>query len=250
VPHQALAFDLAVTGDYVPLTAEGWRLKHVQVLVNGEPAMLDAPATDDFAARQADRAATHRIDLVLARPSTDSDGDGVPDWWEDQNGTDKWNPNDGRGPALTNGASGDSTTEFTGRTFAEWRQHHFPAATGDLQTFAQQDADGDGIANILEYAFELDPRADSSGQTERLPRQQVLAGRFGIQFHRRLASTDLNYQVEYSQDLTQWRSDADTLEEVAQPGASAGQSCVCARATTADGSVLFLRVRVALKPQL
>ena len=47
----------------------------------------------------------------------------------------------------------------------------------------------------------------------------MLAGRLGIQFQRRLAATDLNYQVEYSQDLTQWRSDADTLEEVAQPGA-------------------------------
>src|SRR5262245_14386859 len=188
VPHQALAFDLAVTGNNIPLTAAGWHLKHVQVLVNGEPATLVAPATDDFTARQADRAATHRIDLVLSQPATDSDGDGLPDWWEDQNGTDKWNPNDGRGPGLNNGSGSGPTKEFTGHTFAEWRQHYFPEATGDLQAFAHQDTDGDGIANLIEYAFDLDPRADSSGETDHLPRQQMVAGRFGIQFQRRLAA--------------------------------------------------------------
>jgi len=245
IPHQALAFDLDVTGNNVPLTTAGWQLKHVQVLVNGGPVTLVAPATDDLTARQADRAATHRIDLVLSQPSTDSDGDGLPDWWEDQNGTDKWNPNDGggSGPVVR-----DPTTEFTGRTFSEWREHHFPGAAGDLQVFARQDPDGDGIANLLEYAFELDPRFDSSAQTDRLPRQQILAGRFGIQYRRRLAATDLDYKVEYSEDLTQWRSDTSTLEEVAQPGANAGQVSVSARATTADDSMLFLRVRVALKP--
>src|SRR5262249_35132030 len=146
----------------------GWHLKHVQVLVNGEQATLEAPATDDFSARQADRAATHRIDLVLTRPSTDSDGDGLPDWWEDQNGTDKWNPNDGQAPGLVGGTSGNSSSDFNGHTFAEWRQFYFPNATGDLQAFAQQDPDGDGISNLLEYAFDLDPRANSSGQTDRL----------------------------------------------------------------------------------
>ena len=246
VPHQALMFDLAVAGNNVPLTVAGWRLKHIRVLVNDEPAMLVAPATDDFTASQANRAATHRIDLVLSRPSTDSDGDGLPDWWEDQNGTDKWNPNDGQRPGSTTGGNGNSTAEFTGRTFAEWRQFHFPASSGDLQTFAQQDADGDGIGNLLEYAFNLDPRADSSGQTDRLPRHQLLEGRFGIQFQRRPTATDLNYKVEYSQDLMQWRSDTETLEEVA-PVANAGQASVRARENTADGSMLFLRVRVALQ---
>ncbi len=248
VPHQALAFDLTVADNNVPLTAAGWRLKHVQVLVNGEPATLVAPATDDFSARQADRAATYRIDLVLARSTLDSDGDGLPDWWEDQNGTDKWDPNDGPGSTLIGGANGNSTNDFTGHTFAEWRQHYFPNTTGDLQAFAQQDSDGDGISNLLEYAFDLDPRSDSSGQTDHLPLEQLVAGRFGVQFHKRNAATDLNYQVEYSEDLMQWRSDAAVLEEVAQDGASAGQTCICARSTTAEKSMLFLRVRVTLQP--
>jgi len=245
VPHQALAYDLTVTGNNVPLTAAGWRLKHVQVLVNGEPATLVAPATDDFSARQADRAATYRIDLVLIKSSTDSDGDGLPDWWEDQNGTDKWNPNDGRTPIASK--TGDPSPEFTGHTFAEWRQHYFPNATGDLQAFAQQDSDGDGFSNLVEYAFDLDPRTNSSAQTDHLPRHQIVAGRFGIQFHKRTVATDLNYQVEYSKDLMQWRSDANALEQVSQDGASAGQTCVCAREITADGGKLFLRVRVALQ---
>lgn len=248
IPHQALAFDLSVTGNNFPLTAAGWRMRHVQVLVNGEAATLVPPATDDYTASQASRAGTHRIDLVLTRPSTDSDGDGQPDWWEDQNGTDKWNPNDPGIPGGTGGGTGTPSGEFTGSTFAGWRQHYFPNSTGDLDTFARQDPDSDGIANILEYAFELDPRVDSSSQASWLPRQLMLADRFGIQFHRRQAARDLNYQVEYSQDLTQWRSDSETLEEVAQPGASTGQSCVCARTRMADGSMLFLRVRVVLTP--
>ena len=74
-----------------------------------------------------------------------------------------------------------------------------------------------------------------------------MAGRFGIQFHKRSAATDLNYQVEYSEDLMQWRSDVTALEEVAQDGARRRQTCVCARATTAK-SMLFLRVRVTLQP--
>ena len=96
-------------------------------------------------------------------------------------------------------------------------------------------------------SFDLDPRSDSSVQTDRLPLEQLVAGRFGIQFHKRSAATDLNYQVEYSEDLMQWRSDVTVLEEVAQDGASAGQTCVCARATTAEKSMLFLRVRVTLQ---
>ena len=75
----------------------------------------------------------------------------------------------------------------------------------------------------------------------------MAGGRPGIQFHRRLAATDLNYQVEYSQDLTQWRSDADTLEEVAAPARHAGVSCVCARARWQMDQSCF-SLRVGLKP--
>src|SRR5262249_13824841 len=147
---------LSVAEKTVPLTAGGWQIKHVLVSVDGKPVSLLAPATDQFTAGQASRAGTYRIDLVLGETAIDSDGDGFPDWWEDQHGTDKWNPNDA--PARGGGnTTGDSKGEFTGHTFAEWRQHFFPGTTGDLQVFGQQDPDADGIANLLEYAFEMNP---------------------------------------------------------------------------------------------
>ena len=248
IPHQALAFDLTVADKSVPLTAAGWRMRHVKVLVNGKEATLVAPATDDFTARQAARAATYRIDLVLTQPSLDSDGDGLPDWWEDQNGTDKWNPNDAPIGDTNNNAT-ENKAEFTGRTFAEWRQYFFPGAQSDLQTFGQQDSDGDGVANLLEYAFEMNPTV-AEGSSNRLPRARVINGRLGIVFGRRVAATDLDYQVEISGDLMHWKAAADLLEEAALPerDAAPGLSCVCARSTGEDASVVFLRVHVGLKP--
>ncbi|MES2571151.1 MAG: cadherin-like domain-containing protein [Verrucomicrobiota bacterium] len=38
---------------------------------------------------QLQRAATHRLDLEISQPFIDSDGDGMPDWWEELHGFDK-----------------------------------------------------------------------------------------------------------------------------------------------------------------
>src|SRR5262245_34234505 len=95
VPHQVLAYDLAVADKAVPLTAAGLRLQHVRITVNGRPVALVAPAVDTITAQQATRAATYHIDLQVSENAADSDGDGLPDWWEDQNGFDKWDPADG-----------------------------------------------------------------------------------------------------------------------------------------------------------
>jgi hypothetical protein len=248
LPHQALAFDLTVGDKTIPLTAAGWRIRHVKVLVSGKEAILVAPATDEFTAGQAGRAATYRIDLVLADPPVDSDGDGLPDWWEDQHGTDKWNPND------ASVRPGDKTatekkTGFTGHTFAEWRQYFFPGAEGDLPAFGRQDSDGDGVVNLLEYAFAMDPTV-ADELSNRLPRASMVNGRMGVIFGPRMAATDLEYRVEISGDLIQWKTGADWLEEAALPenDASAGLRCVCARSPGEDASVVFLRVVVGLKP--
>jgi hypothetical protein len=98
--------------------------------VNGEPATLVALPPTTSPRDRPTVPQPYRIDLVLARSSLDSDGDGLPDWWEDQTGTDKWNPNDGPASALIGGAARRSANDFTGHTFAEWRQHYFPERHG------------------------------------------------------------------------------------------------------------------------
>jgi hypothetical protein len=245
-PHQALAFDLAVAPNSLPLTTAGWRMRHLKVLVNGQEATLAAPATDEFTARQAARAATYRVDLILTQSSIDSDGDGLPDWWEEQTGTDKWNPNDGKPPQIAPGDNSIKSTSFTGHTFAEWREFHFPGATGSLETFAMEDPDHDGVSNLFEYAFDLNPLVASDEKATHLPRPQAVEGRPGISFHRRTDVTDLTYQIDLSEDLVQWTSNPEALVEASVAGAAPGQSCIAVRSF--DKNMMFLRVRVGLKP--
>jgi len=183
--------------------------------------------------------------------SPDSDGDGVPDWWEDAHGGDKWNPNDGA--ALVAGPGGGTSGQpamFTGRTFAEWRQFYFPGATGELRAFAAEDGDGDGTPNLIEYAFSLDPqRADTAAAADRLPYARLAGQSFGVVFTPRSTATDLEYLLETSQDLVQWTAPSEEVEQTALTAeeAAPGRTCLSVTSAPEDGSMRFLRVRVRLK---
>lgn len=252
VPHEALAYDLTTSGRTLPLTAAGGRLKHVRVLVNGQPATLVAPATDSFTASQATRAAAYRIDLEVPTYGVDSDGDGLPDWWEDAHGTDKWNPADAIAATPTGGSSSNSgSSAYTGTSFAEWRAWHFPGSTGDLAVFGQEDPDHDGLSNLTEYAFDCDPRTADADHAERLPRAELQSdGRFGIVFARRTGASDLDYVVEHSVDLLQWSQPAEAFEEgtVAATSSAPARTRMTLRSPVGSGTPAFLRVRVTLKP--
>ena len=87
-----------------------------------------------------------------------------------------------------------------------WQQEKFgsnasdPAIAGDLA-----DPDGDGVANLLEYAFASEPMNRGLAA---LPQSAIVnaggAAQLAFTFQRSLNATDVKYQVEVSTNLQTW----------------------------------------------
>ncbi|MFT4548916.1 MAG: hypothetical protein ACI9MB_002885 [Verrucomicrobiales bacterium] len=58
------------------------------ITINGSPATLPDGSKEFYALSFASRADQYRLDLIVMGDSTDTDGDGLPDWWESQHGLD------------------------------------------------------------------------------------------------------------------------------------------------------------------
>jgi hypothetical protein len=83
--------------------------------------------------------------------------------------------------------------------FEGWRARHF--APGDSAGSALADPDGDGVPNLLEYAFGGNPHGSSR---QRLPVVQSEGGRLRLSFMRSRDAGDLIYVVQASEDLLDW----------------------------------------------
>ncbi len=93
VPHAALGLGLT-TGGGIPLPPAPETHLHKLVKVDGETATLLGPASAAFTSEQLARTATYRMDLALGRVATDTDGDGIADWWETLHGLNLQNSAD------------------------------------------------------------------------------------------------------------------------------------------------------------
>ena len=75
-----------------------------------------------------------------------------------------------------------------------------PSFSGNLV-----DPDNDGIVNFLEYAFGGDPKnAEPSIGPESLILEEGGEDYIGLNFRKRLGVNDIQYLIEYSNDLVSW----------------------------------------------
>jgi len=243
LPHELLSYDLSVRSNAVAVGAVSSRVEHLSVTLDGKSLTLAPIVVSGFQIDQTRRAGTQRIDLTLRVVGQDSDQDGFPDDWEDANGYDKWNPAD----APTGGTGGNGgSTGSQARTFAEWRGEFFPGQTSDLDLFGELDSDGDGIPNLFEYAFDLDPtRPDAAGAIAlSLPHGISHGGRQGIGFKRRTGATDLDFLVEISPDLRGWVDATGFLDAAPPPTPQDPRTLLVEKTAPADDGLQFFRVVV------
>lgn len=106
-------------------------------------------------------------------------------------------------------ASGEMIFTLHARPYGVWRAERFTAAerTNPAIAGTTADPDGDGLVNILEYAFALDPKESSAGQ---LPQPITTGETFSYQFTPSAEISDITYGAEWSENLSDWQPVTNT----------------------------------------
>ncbi|MBX7210034.1 MAG: carboxypeptidase-like regulatory domain-containing protein [Verrucomicrobiaceae bacterium] len=93
-------------------------------------------------------------------------------------------------------------------TQASWRQQFFGSTANSGDGADLNDYDKDGLPNIVEYAFGLNPKDNSAGQ---LPQGGKVGGNFVISFTQPSGITGVTYGAEWNSALTgTWTAIPDT----------------------------------------
>ena len=89
----------------------------------------------------------------------------------------------------------------------QWRQSYFGITTNTGNAADSFDFDQDGVPNLIEFAFGLDPKNAASLQ---LPPAQITGGNLVISFIQPSGVSGITYRAESSTDLMTWQSVTDT----------------------------------------
>jgi hypothetical protein len=74
--------NLQASSNALKFTTPPTTYDRTNVTLDGQPVFLTVPAPADLTLGPNDRGRLERVDLQLVRQEPDSDGDGLPDWWE------------------------------------------------------------------------------------------------------------------------------------------------------------------------
>jgi len=123
------------------------------------------------------------------------------------------------------------------RSFAAF-QDRFALASGPTE-----DPYHTGLANLVTYAFDMDPTAPDFS---RLPTVSITNGYLKISYQRWRDAPDLTYVVEVSDDLLVWSSAADHVQLLAVTPLDASRERVMQRDAipVTPGRNRFIRVRL------
>lgn len=125
-------------------------------------------------------------------------------------------------------------------TYDAWKFAKFGSDAGNpLISGSSANPSGDGISNLLKYAFGLDPLTQGTS-----PVMSLSGGALSLTYTKVLAAGDLLYTVEWSADLAAWSS-AGIVEQNIGGDATAVQ--IRATAPGAPASAKFLRVHITLQ---
>jgi hypothetical protein len=155
---------------------------------------------------------------------------------------------DNRGSVMI--PQGVSFTFADGGPYENWRAQYFtaaelanPAISGD-----GADASGDTIANLVKYAFDLNPRMVNDPA---LPRGFIASDSgtnyFHLQFIERNPPADVQYIPQVSSDLTAWSSDPSNFQQVGLDPSSNNTAVVTMRLLAPADTAPRRFVRVAIQ---
>jgi hypothetical protein len=159
--------------------------------------------------------------------------------------------------AINSGGTGSATLTIavlpaSQNPFETWEQTYFsaaqllnPAISGDTAC-----PFGDGIANLMKYALNLNPNTDGvSGLPVGEPMQIGGANYLTLKYTQVIAATDITYTVEVSGDLRTWNSGPGytaTVSAVNNPDGVTQTVIVQDLTPVTSGSMQFVRLRVTM----
>ena len=147
---------------------------------------------------------------ILATTSFDTDGDGMPDVWETDNGLDPNNPDDALWDKDNDGCNNlceflndtdPDNPDTDGDTMPDGWEVRYGLDPNVPDTNCTGDKDGDGISDCDEYRYGLDPTSIDTGQVSLEPADLTLAIGGSGQYLLLVANTTI-VPEEYTLSLT------------------------------------------------
>lgn len=131
--------------------------------------------------------------------------------------------------------------------FETWVATYFPTFQVGQYVDPNADLDGDGIANLFEYAFGFSPTSfNPSSGVSATPAPGAGGGTdVTMTFRRDVNATDLTYRLQTSPDLTTWTTIVQSVGGAAPTGSNGGSVVSDA---TVSGSIRLVTAQESLPP--